>query len=382
MKTSGVRIVDDMMKFNATGNVIPAQWYKTITKENGKPNLNAIILLSDIVYWYKPTIIRNEATGEVEGLKKRFKGDMLQRTYQSFSDQFGISKRDAMNAIVALEKLGVVKRHFRSIKIETLLVNNVLFIELVPKVLFKLTFDVVDKISTCESSSSQCVEGDLPPKKEIPTPQKKGDLPLKKVIAPTQKSETNTKTTTETDIKGYIHNPIYAQTDDCAGEGTKKQTASSEKKTKTEQRKKELTDMFEEFWKIYPKKKNKVAARHAFLKVAPDKETFMTILKAVHVAIRSYDWRKDNGQYIPYPSSWLNGRRWEDEQSVDVEPMPAVPASTAISTHTGSRPVYGNNIAMQSLQRAAESPNADVDYSTMSPEDYMALEDAVWNEKK
>ena len=32
MKTSGVRIVDEMMKFNATGNVIPAQWYKTITK--------------------------------------------------------------------------------------------------------------------------------------------------------------------------------------------------------------------------------------------------------------------------------------------------------------------------------------------------------------
>ena len=149
MKTSGVRIVDEMMKFNATGNVIPAQWYKTITKENGKPNLNAIILLSDIVYWYKPTIVRNEATGEVEGLKKRFKGDMLQRTYQSFSEQFGISKRDAMNAIVALEKLGVVKRHFRSIKVETLLVNNVLFIELVPEVLFKLTF------SNSQNSSEQ-----------------------------------------------------------------------------------------------------------------------------------------------------------------------------------------------------------------------------------
>lgn len=381
MKTSGVRIVDEMMKFNATGNVIPAQWYKTITKENGKPNLNAIILLSDIVYWYKPTIVRNEATGEVEGLKKRFKGDMLQRTYQSFSEQFGISKRDAMNAIVALEKLGVVKRHFRSIKVETLLVNNVLFIELVPEVLFKLTFDVVDKISTCESSSSQHSEGDPPPKKETPTPQKKVDLPLKKVIAPTQKSDTNTEITTETTIKGYIHNPIYAQTDACAGEGTKKQTAPSEKKTPA-QRKQELADMFDEFWKVYPKKKNKVAAKQAFFKLMPDRETFVAILKAVHVAIRSYDWRKDNGQYIPYPSSWLNGRRWEDEQSVGVEPVPAVQANTAINTHAGSRPVYGNNIAMQSLQRAAESPNADVDYSVMSPEEYMALEDAVWNEKK
>lgn len=191
--------------------------------------------------------------------------------------------------------------------------------------------------------------------------------------------------TTNRDYTKNTKNPIYAQTDACASVGGKQISSSekkSEKKQEIEQRKKELTDMFEEFWKIYPKKKNKVAAKHAFLKVAPDKETFMTILKAVHVAIRSYDWRKDNGQYIPYPSSWLNGRRWEDEQSVGVEPMPAVPASTAISTHTDSRPVYGNNIAMQSLQRAAESPNADVDYSTMSPEDYMALEDAVWNEKK
>ena len=27
----------------------------------------------------------------------------------------------------------------------------------------------------------------------------------------------------------------------------------------------------------------------------------------------SKDWLKDNGQYIPYPSTWLNQKRWEDE---------------------------------------------------------------------
>lgn len=25
------------------------------------------------------------------------------------------------------------------------------------------------------------------------------------------------------------------------------------------------------------------------------------------------DWLKDKGQYIPYPTSWLNQKRWEDE---------------------------------------------------------------------
>ena len=25
------------------------------------------------------------------------------------------------------------------------------------------------------------------------------------------------------------------------------------------------------------------------------------------------DWKKQNGKYIPYPSTWLNQKRWEDE---------------------------------------------------------------------
>lgn len=31
----------------------------------------------------------------------------------------------------------------------------------------------------------------------------------------------------------------------------------------------------------------------------------------------SKDWLKDNGQYIPYPSTWLNQRRWEDEEILE-----------------------------------------------------------------
>ena len=28
-------------------------------------------------------------------------------------------------------------------------------------------------------------------------------------------------------------------------------------------------------------------------------------------------WKKNNGQYIPYPSTWLNAKGWEDEISSD-----------------------------------------------------------------
>ena len=28
---------------------------------------------------------------------------------------------------------------------------------------------------------------------------------------------------------------------------------------------------------------------------------------------RSKEWLKDGGQYIPYPSTWLNAKGWEDK---------------------------------------------------------------------
>ena len=38
----------------------------------------------------------------------------------------------------------------------------------------------------------------------------------------------------------------------------------------------------------------------------------------------SKDWLKDNGQYIPYPSTWLNQKRWEDEEIENNKPMSAL----------------------------------------------------------
>ena len=58
--STGNKTVDQVGKINFIGNVIPHTWYKTILRENGKPNVNAIIILSDIVYWYRPKEVRDE----------------------------------------------------------------------------------------------------------------------------------------------------------------------------------------------------------------------------------------------------------------------------------------------------------------------------------
>lgn len=70
---------------------------------------------------------------------------------------------------------------------------------------------------------------------------------------------------------------------------------------------------FEEFWKAYPKKKAKEDARKAWAKLKPDETLGKAIIQAVENAKKTADWKKEKGKYIPYPATYLNGKRWEDE---------------------------------------------------------------------
>ena len=36
-------------------------------------------------------------------------------------------------------------------------------------------------------------------------------------------------------------------------------------------------------------------------------------MAALEAQKKSEDWLKDKGQFIPYPTTWLNQGRWEDE---------------------------------------------------------------------
>lgn len=159
--STGSPIVDRMCRLQFTGNVIPAAWYRTIIRDNGKPNLTAIIILSDVVYWYRPVEIRDELTGQLCGFKKKFKADILQRNYQQLADQFGISKREAVNAVVELEKIGVVKRVFRTVRKGGMRNSNVLFLELNVDVLIQLTYP-----ENLSDAGYHFLKGELSPYKE------------------------------------------------------------------------------------------------------------------------------------------------------------------------------------------------------------------------
>lgn len=70
---------------------------------------------------------------------------------------------------------------------------------------------------------------------------------------------------------------------------------------------------FSVFWMAYPKKQDKQNALKAWKKLNPDAETQRKMILAIQAQRASPQWQKDGGQFIPMPSTWLNGRRWEDQ---------------------------------------------------------------------
>lgn len=156
---TGNKIVDEISALHI--NSIPETWYHTI-KRNNQPHAMAILVLWDLVYWYKWTEVRDEASGLVIGYKKKFKADLLQRSYEAISNKFGISKRQATDIIVFLEKIGAVKRVFRNIRIANTTLSNVLFIELIPSVIKELCNANLGEVSHNGVGGSHADSGDSP----------------------------------------------------------------------------------------------------------------------------------------------------------------------------------------------------------------------------
>jgi hypothetical protein len=72
---------------------------------------------------------------------------------------------------------------------------------------------------------------------------------------------------------------------------------------------------FKQFWMAYPRKKAKGTAEKAWKNLQPDNELQHAILTALEQAKLSAEWVKEGGQFIPYPATWLNAKRWLDEHT-------------------------------------------------------------------
>lgn len=190
MTSSGSETVDLVGSMNLTGNVIPHSWYQSIKMENGKVDTIGILLLAEIVYWYRPSYELDEDTGQLLRTRKKFKSDLLQRSYKGFEEKFSFTTKQTKEALVRLEKQGLIKRVFRTIDSkDSGRLGNVMFIQLFANKLAEIT-----SISTFN----------VPPlvSKTIP-PSVPESIPLctQKDIGVSLKGQTNTKSTTKNTTK-------------------------------------------------------------------------------------------------------------------------------------------------------------------------------------
>jgi hypothetical protein len=102
---------------------------------------------------------------------------------------------------------------------------------------------------------------------------------------------------------------------DCKQVATLEIEKEREKETDTKKiisSKKPRSAEFDKFWVVYPRKVNKGLAMKAWEKAA-SKAAPALIIAAVEAWKNSKDFPEPD--FIPHPSSWLNGERWSDELS-------------------------------------------------------------------
>ncbi len=84
-------------------------------------------------------------------------------------------------------------------------------------------------------------------------------------------------------------------------------------------------ERFAAFWKSYPRGESKQAAITAWDRLRPDDRLLIDMARGLKRQMQSEAWQRGIG--IPYASTWLNNRRWEDEDHGGAAQTPA-PAPT------------------------------------------------------
>jgi hypothetical protein len=76
-----------------------------------------------------------------------------------------------------------------------------------------------------------------------------------------------------------------------------------------------ITEMFEEFWALYPRKIAKAVARKAFARLSEQQQ--LDACKAIDDHLAYWKVKETELEFIPHPATWLNQERWEDELVIE-----------------------------------------------------------------
>ncbi len=142
---TGHAVVDAIGQMHFEGNILPHSWFQCeeLRYDSGKPNVVAILLLADVIYWYRPNVRMSEATGQVESVTKRFRDTMLHKDYALWAVKFGFTKRQVQDAVKFLRDKGIVRTELRDLVTATgARIYNATFIEPIPAMIHRITFEI------------------------------------------------------------------------------------------------------------------------------------------------------------------------------------------------------------------------------------------------
>ena len=138
-------------------------------------------------------------------------------------------------------------------------------------------------------------------------------------------------------------------------------------------------ERFNQFWGAYPRKEDKSKAAQYFKRINPDDELLQTMLRSIEAWKKSDQWQ--DKQYIPHPSTWLNGKRWEDEP-----PAPRS-AKTVVAQQYEQRDYSGVQAALTAEQddyyarRIREKQMKKVNAQLYEQRDYSGTQDELMAEQ-
>lgn len=157
--------------------------------------------------------------------------------------------------------------------------------------------------------------------------QKKGDTMAP--FSPEERVPPDAERVTSEAIKGDIPGP-HIRKNHRTIEPTPPPNGGSQALTKKEPN---YSEEFLKFWQSYPRKVGKGKAWEVWRrKVERPQETLKAILANLIWQARSDQWTRDEGQYIPHPSTYLGQRRWEDSPArAAPPPRSSVTRSSALT---------------------------------------------------
>lgn len=109
------------------------------------------------------------------------------------------------------------------------------------------------------------------------------------------------------------------------------------------------TTLFDSFWEAYPKKRDKQSAKKAWDRNKCD-SIYSTIMADIETRkTKDNQWREI--QYIPYASTYLNGKRWEDDMTPMVKTVPKVQQPTFPRTQDNVRQPSYRDFTQERIDR-------------------------------